>query len=452
MRQKAAYTGLFEDFGHGFTLNNRKKYFFRPLEKGEKNTRRGAYTDLVQLASHRDHDGLRRGQLRTSERKLAEAWHWSRREVRVFLEKEKEDGTLTVTPSPRGTVITLLDYDEDQNAASYLKERVTGCPDHSWTTQNIDETMVFETPASTPGPVRTTSRAQDINTNTKTKISKQNAYARENNHAHAKHLPANGLPFKQFSVQEVREELDRQCAAKGVTLANPKETAYEIWFSKRGGKGGYFRDFPKLVGMWLIHLPETRLAPELQRTDEENRTELRNSIDRLVSAELLEQYRDETEYQMRVAELRFEKRWLPLGEYCLTEERIAALREKVKREGKLVKNTPEGEADREKEEEAARLERRIEVGRDPIAARAREAQRRIIRESVDRLVAAGLLDSYRTEEELAARVDQARREYDVLQGSNAYVSGDTIKWLLEIRAWKKTRNPEFGENRRKAAI
>lgn len=439
-----------EVFAQGYTLNNRENYFSRPLKKGEKNTCRGAFTDLIQFATHRDHNGLSRGQLRTSERKLANVWHWSRRKVRALLAAELEAGTLAVESSPRGMIITIVDYDKDQNPDSYRKQRPANLftPGRTTprtterTTQNPLESRDFD-PAVVSGPLKRTTdyyaRAKELNTSSRTRISKQNACAGACAPAREKNMPANMLPFKIFSVQKIQEELERQCAENKITLAKPGNTAFEIWFSERGGRGGYFRNMPKLVGMWLIHLPETRLAPELRKTDEEYQQALKDSIDRLVAAGLLKAYANDTEYNMRIMEVRYTTQWLPMGECHLSQERVEALRAKAEKEGKLIIPDEISNAAEDKEKLDAGVK----------AKPALTEERRIIGESVDKLVAAGFLDPYQGEEEFEARVKYARSEYKVLLYNNIYVSEYAIKLLFEIRELRKSaKNPNFGENRR----
>lgn len=96
-----------------FPLNKKKK--FSPWE---------ALIDLSLDARGKDSPGfefekrivhLKRGQLITSQRKLAKRWNWSRGSVTYFLSKLERRRIITISPSNLGriySIITFLKYKE----------------------------------------------------------------------------------------------------------------------------------------------------------------------------------------------------------------------------------------------------------------------------------------------------------------------------------------------------
>ncbi len=82
--------------------------------------------DLIAMAAWKDHSTVfdravievKRGQVPTSERRLAERWRWSRGKVRRFLTQLERDSRVVSKPvlgtAHRGTMITLCKYDTYQ--------------------------------------------------------------------------------------------------------------------------------------------------------------------------------------------------------------------------------------------------------------------------------------------------------------------------------------------------
>jgi len=95
-----------------------------PLSKKKKFSPWEALIDLSLEARGKDSPGfefekrivhLKRGQLITSQRKLAKRWNWSRNSVRNFLSKLERRKIITVSPSNLGriySIITFLKYNE----------------------------------------------------------------------------------------------------------------------------------------------------------------------------------------------------------------------------------------------------------------------------------------------------------------------------------------------------
>ena len=83
-----------------------------PFTKGQ------AWVDLIGMANFRDlkrYKGeqveiFKRGQVVTSERTLAERWHWSRGKVKRYLELLASDAMCATKQTTRGLVITLENY------------------------------------------------------------------------------------------------------------------------------------------------------------------------------------------------------------------------------------------------------------------------------------------------------------------------------------------------------
>lgn len=80
--------------------------------------RRSAWQYLIMMANHEDRDiridnsvvTIRRGQHYTSMSKLAEKWHWSRNRVDRFLELLTDAGMIHADRTPRGTLVTIVNY------------------------------------------------------------------------------------------------------------------------------------------------------------------------------------------------------------------------------------------------------------------------------------------------------------------------------------------------------
>jgi len=95
-----------------------------PLKQKKKISPWEAFLDLSIEARGKDSPGfefekrivhLRRGQLITSQRKLAKRWNWSRNSVRNFLSKLERLKIITVSPSNLGrvySIITFLEYNK----------------------------------------------------------------------------------------------------------------------------------------------------------------------------------------------------------------------------------------------------------------------------------------------------------------------------------------------------
>lgn len=89
--------------------------------------RRSAWIDLIMLANHSDNKiildnqivVIKKGQLVTSIRKLAERWHWGNTKTVNFLKLLESDGMIAKTQDTRKTVLTIVNYGkfqcEDEN-------------------------------------------------------------------------------------------------------------------------------------------------------------------------------------------------------------------------------------------------------------------------------------------------------------------------------------------------
>jgi len=94
-----------------------------PLWTGERFTRGQAWVDLILMASYTDHLAfqgnrplqVKRGQILTSQVKLAARWKWNRKTVRSFLEALKAASMADIQTSKETdtgyTLITLLNYE-----------------------------------------------------------------------------------------------------------------------------------------------------------------------------------------------------------------------------------------------------------------------------------------------------------------------------------------------------
>ena len=97
-----------------------------PLWAGERFTRGQAWVDLILEAAFEDHESfathgpswIKRGQLLTSQMKLASRWRWDRETVRRFLRELERHGMVRIETSKATatgfTVITILNYEKFQ--------------------------------------------------------------------------------------------------------------------------------------------------------------------------------------------------------------------------------------------------------------------------------------------------------------------------------------------------
>jgi len=81
---------------------------------------RSAWIDLILRANHEEAEiktrsgeivKIPRGGLFVSLRKLAERWHWTKKQVEVFLGTLWGTGRVTLKGTPSGTLVTIVKYD-----------------------------------------------------------------------------------------------------------------------------------------------------------------------------------------------------------------------------------------------------------------------------------------------------------------------------------------------------
>ena len=109
--------------------------------------RRSAWIDLLLMANHEERSFLLRngqnqtvqeGQLFTSIVHLAQRWRWSRNRVYRYLELLTEQGMVTVSGTPNGTLITLVKYSNFQGGRT-ANGTTDGTTDGTRTRTNIQE-------------------------------------------------------------------------------------------------------------------------------------------------------------------------------------------------------------------------------------------------------------------------------------------------------------------------
>src|SRR4051794_7549160 len=82
-----------------------------PMKRGECACTLTALLDLAAMAKYQAEDGLDVGQVRVSERFLANRWRWSKNRVRAFLDEMKDGGILE--RDPHKSIVTLTTYSKD---------------------------------------------------------------------------------------------------------------------------------------------------------------------------------------------------------------------------------------------------------------------------------------------------------------------------------------------------
>ena len=106
-----------------------------PWRRGEKANKGFAWIDLLGLAEWQDVQKLKRGQLRASDKFLANRWNWSISKVRKFLEELHEKGLID-RDSQGGrqpSIITIIRYDIYNGEVSADEQ------DDAWTAKHQDE-------------------------------------------------------------------------------------------------------------------------------------------------------------------------------------------------------------------------------------------------------------------------------------------------------------------------
>jgi hypothetical protein len=87
----------------------------RPFNKYE------AWIDLLMLASHKDHlygeVWVKRGDVLTSQKKLAERWRWDRKKVRNFLRSLQSHGEIVSQTCADFAQLTICGYDTYQGSS-----------------------------------------------------------------------------------------------------------------------------------------------------------------------------------------------------------------------------------------------------------------------------------------------------------------------------------------------
>ena len=130
-------------------------------DSDEKHNRRSAWIDLLLLANHSDKKipfndqviTIKRGQLLTSIRKLADRWHWSKSTVVTFLKLLENDSMILRDSDNNRTLLTIVNYEVYQIAE----------------TPN-------ETPTSTPSGTPTSTVAETNNNDKECKKNEQDIY------------------------------------------------------------------------------------------------------------------------------------------------------------------------------------------------------------------------------------------------------------------------------------
>lgn len=83
--------------------------------------KRSAWIDLLLRTNYTEGHGkyvanIERGQVLVSIRSLARRWHWTEKEVRCFLGTLKGTDMVTLKGTPRGTLLTIVNYGKYQGS------------------------------------------------------------------------------------------------------------------------------------------------------------------------------------------------------------------------------------------------------------------------------------------------------------------------------------------------
>lgn len=109
--------------------------------------KRAAWIDLISMANHKDNEivfngnavVVKKGQLITSELKLAKKWHWSKDKVRRYLSLLKRLGMITKECTTKCTTITLVNYSKFQGERT--TDNTTNKTRHKTADNTADDTQ-----------------------------------------------------------------------------------------------------------------------------------------------------------------------------------------------------------------------------------------------------------------------------------------------------------------------
>ena len=98
-------------------IKNNMVWQDKPFSKGQ------AWIDILLSVNHKENtilingksQKIKRGQLWTSQVKLAERWGWSRNKVGRFLALLMEQGMVHIDGTPNGTALTVINWGKFQN-------------------------------------------------------------------------------------------------------------------------------------------------------------------------------------------------------------------------------------------------------------------------------------------------------------------------------------------------
>ncbi|MBY6877946.1 DnaD domain-containing protein [Clostridium botulinum] len=125
---------------------------YRAMEDGwlweDKPFARGqAWIDILLQANHKDKKTfskgelvtVKRGSFLTSDQLLADRWGWSRKKVRTFLEVLVKEQMIELKRSPKGTSLTLVNWDLYQGLGTTEEQRKIQQRDNRRTTEGTTE-------------------------------------------------------------------------------------------------------------------------------------------------------------------------------------------------------------------------------------------------------------------------------------------------------------------------
>lgn len=137
--------------------------------------KKSAWIDLLLTANHEDKKFLlgnelieaKRGEIVTSEVKLAERWGWSRKKVRIFFELLESDGMIVKKSDTRKTVLVIINYSKYQDINKDTLPKESEKRDSERNSQrtglNADEMGICSNSSYEEGPAKGTALEQQRN-------------------------------------------------------------------------------------------------------------------------------------------------------------------------------------------------------------------------------------------------------------------------------------------------
>lgn len=144
-----------------------RELFDSPLWLSEPFTKAQAWVDLIAMANYADKtkyykgdfQKIKRGQIVTSQRTLAERWKWSKSKVATYIRALERAEMVSTDNTNRWTVLTIVNYAFYQDSKTTKRPQIGPREDHDETTQKPRKGLQEEYKERKEGKIYIPSRA-----------------------------------------------------------------------------------------------------------------------------------------------------------------------------------------------------------------------------------------------------------------------------------------------------